>query len=145
MIKTNEPVVPDQDLFDLGYRSSAAANRTDYFNWTFSWALYGYWGLVVLIGMINRAVQYARHRRSPQPNLIRGKVIERKPGSIISRTQRAIRRSLLMPLAFGNKHKEPLRWASPPTRTEGLLVAIYIVMNIVFCFPGYHLFEGNLK
>lgn len=145
MAPTNEPVLPDQALFDLGYRSTTAMNRTDYLNWTFSWALYGYWGLVILVGMINRGVQFARHRRSPQPDLIRGKVIARQEGSIVARTQRAVRRSLLMPLAFGNKHQESLKWASPPTRTEGLLIAVYVVMNIVFCFPGYHLFEGNLK
>lgn len=145
MTATNDPVIPDQDLFDLGYASTAAMNRTDYLNWTFSWALYGYWGLVILVGMINRGVQFARHRRSPQPDLIRGKVIARKEGSIVARTQRAVRRSLLMPLAFGNKHQESLKWASPPTRTEGLLIAIYVVMNIVFCFPGYHLIDGNLK
>lgn len=144
MDPSNEAVVPDHDLFDLGYESTAAMNRTNYFNWNFTWALYGYWGLVIVVGIITRLVQSARHRRQPQINLIRGDVPERQHGFIISRMARGVRRNLLMPLAFGNKRQKPLDWCAPPTRIEGLLVALYVVMNIVFCFPGYHLVEGNL-
>ncbi|CZT15077.1 uncharacterized protein RCC_12099 [Ramularia collo-cygni] len=143
--KTDEPVLPDRGLFDLGYASTSATNKSDYFNWTFTWALYGYWGLVIVVGMVNRIVQFGRHRRSPQPDLIRGKVIERQSGSTIARAHRAVRRSLLMPLAFGNRDGKTPKWAAIPSRTEALLVATYVVMNIVFMFPGYDLVEGNLN
>lgn len=144
MTSTNEPVIPDQAFFDLGYRSTASMNRTNYLNWTFAWALYGFWGLVISVGMITRGVQYARHSRHPQPSLIRGEVLERQHGSMIARVGRGMRRNLLMPLLFGNGREKPLEWCSTPTRMEGLLVGLYVVMNIVFCFPGYTLVEGNL-
>jgi hypothetical protein len=70
--------------------------------------------------------------------------MERQHGSIIAKVGRSMRRNLLIPMAFGNQRQKPLEWAAPPTRIEGLLVAVYVIMNIVFCFPGYHLVQGNL-
>lgn len=143
MSSSSVAVIPDQDLYDLGYESTASMNYTNYLNWNFAWALYGFWGLVIVVGMVNRIVQAARHRSDPQANLIKGDVMERQYGSIIGRAGRWTRRNLLMPLAFGNKRQKPLNWCAP-TRIEGLLVGLYVVINIVFCFPGYHIVEGNL-
>lgn len=141
---TNEPVVPDQDFFKLAYKSTVSRNRTKYLNWTFAWALYGFWGLVIVVGMITRAVQYTRHSRQPQLGLIRGEVLERQHGSMIARIGRGIRRNLLIPLLFGNDRQKPLEWCAPPTRIEGLLVGLYVIMNVVFLFPGYMLVDGNI-
>ncbi|KAF2170434.1 hypothetical protein M409DRAFT_19255 [Zasmidium cellare ATCC 36951] len=136
------PIVPDQDFYSVGYDSTVAQNRATDYNWNFAWALYGYWGLVILIGTSNRALQYLRHRRSqPRLDLIKGESFGRQSDSPIARTGIWIRRHMVLPLAFGNHRETPF---TVPTRVEGLLIALYVVMNFVFCFPGYHTFEGNL-
>ncbi|KAK4495065.1 hypothetical protein PRZ48_013392 [Zasmidium cellare] len=140
--KYTQSVVPDQDFYDVGYDSTVAQNRATYYNWNFAWALYGYWGLVIFIGMSNRAIQYLRHRRSQlRLDLIKGESFGRQSNSPIARTGTWIRRHLVLPLAFGNHRETPF---TVPTRVEGILIGLYVVMNFVFCFPGYHTFEGNL-
>lgn len=119
-----------------------AQNRATYYNWNFAWALYGYWGLVILIGMSNRAIQALRHRRSRHTlDLIKGESCGRHSSSPIAKAGVWIRRHMLLPLAAGNRREAPF---TVPTRLEGLLIALYVAMNFAFCFPGYHTFEGNL-
>lgn len=156
--KFTQPIVPDQDFYNVGHKSvvstahpcgpplsnpeQVAQNRATYYNWNFAWALYGYWGLVVLIGMGNRAIQHLRHRRSqPRLDLIKGESFGRQSSSPIARAGVWIRRHMLLPLTFANHREAPF---TIPTRLEGLLIALYVVMNFVFCLPGYHTFKGNL-
>lgn len=156
--KYTRPVVPDRDFYNVGYESAVriihlihppqsdreqiAQNRATYYNWNFAWALYGYWGLVVFIGISNRAIQYLRHRRSqPRLDLIKGESFGRQSNSPIAQAGVWVRRHVMLPLTFANHREAPF---TVPTRLEGLLIALYVVMNFVLCFPGYHTFEGNL-
>lgn len=93
--------------------------------------------------MSNRTIQYLRHRRSqPRLDLIKGESFGRQSTSPIAQAGVWMRRHLLLPLAFANHREAPP--FTVPSRLEGLLIGLYVVMNFVFCFPGYHTFEGNL-
>ncbi|KXS99512.1 hypothetical protein AC578_4268 [Pseudocercospora eumusae] len=50
-----EPVLPSDEWFDLAYRSTIVRERSFMFNFSFSFALYGYWVLVFLVGSLWRA------------------------------------------------------------------------------------------
>lgn len=55
-----------------------------------------------------------------------------------------IRKCLLLPATFGQHCQDPVGWGTIPPRWESLLLVLYLIMNIVFMFPGYDLFPGNL-
>lgn len=103
-----------------------------------SYAMYGFWGLVLLIGCINRIVEYflrcasTRNKGSSQNASISGKL------------RLWYRRHLLLPAVFNGQCQEPIGWCTLPPRLESLLLALFLLMNFVFCFPGYRLFLGNL-
>ncbi|KAF7192344.1 Ferric/cupric reductase transmembrane component B [Pseudocercospora fuligena] len=50
-----EPVLPSDEWFDLAYRSTIVRERSFMFNFSFSFALYGYWVMVFLVGSLWRA------------------------------------------------------------------------------------------
>ena len=55
-----------------------------------------------------------------------------------------IRRRLLLPATFGQHCQDPVGWCTIPPRLESMLLLVYLTMNIVFMFPGYDLFAGNI-
>jgi hypothetical protein len=96
--------------------------------------MYGFWGLVVLIGLINRCAALLAARRH---------------GSGHYRTESNsvrlwIRKHLLLPATFGQHCQDPIGWCTIPPRFESILLVLYLIMNIVFLFPGYDLFPDNI-
>jgi hypothetical protein len=96
--------------------------------------MYGFWGLVIVIGLIYRCTEVlaARRRASGRYN----------PGT--SSIRLWFRRHLLLPATFGGHCQESAGVGTIPPRVETILLILYLVMNIVFLFPGYDLFEGNI-
>jgi hypothetical protein len=99
-----------------------------------SWAMYGFWGLVVIVGLINRCTELLAARRYGS-----GKY-RSEPNSV----RLWIRKRLLLPATFGQHCQDPVGWCTIPPRSESMLLISYLVMNIIFMFPGYDLFAGNL-
>jgi hypothetical protein len=112
-------------------------------NFSCRWSLYGYWGLVLLVGIACRAVDLlTHHRNSPVFN---AKQIDNDYSpSHSARTWLWIRRCLILPPTFRQACQEPIRWCTIPPRLETILLTTYIILNIVYCFPGYDLFLPNL-
>lgn len=99
-----------------------------------SYALYGFWGLVVLIGLINRFLQLLNARQhGPDRQRFES-----------SNMRLWIRRRLLLPATFGQRCQDPVGCGTIPPRLESILLVLYLIMNIVFMFPGYDLFAGNI-
>ncbi|USW52687.1 Putative ferric reductase transmembrane component-like domain-containing protein [Septoria linicola] len=55
-----------------------------------------------------------------------------------------MRRKLILPVTYGKKQAEAVAdiYTIPP-RLESILLAIYIILNLIMCLPGYDLFDGN--
>lgn len=99
-----------------------------------SWAMYGFWGLVTLIGVGNRCSEWLTMRRHTA-----GSYRAESKGLRLW-----IRRQLLLPATFGNRCQDPVGLGSIPPRVESILLLLYLIMNFIFMFPGYDLFLGNL-
>jgi hypothetical protein len=100
----------------------------------FSWAMYGFWGLVVLIGLINRCTELVAARRHESGRY-----------RTESNSMRLwIRKHLLLPATFGQHCQDPIGWCTIPPRLESILLVSYLIMNMVFLFPGYDLFAENI-
>jgi hypothetical protein len=96
--------------------------------------MYGFWGLVTLIGVGNRCVEWVTMRRH-------------KAGGYRADSHGMrlwIRKRLLLPATFGAQCQERVGWCTIPPRLETILLLLYLIMNFIFMFPGYDFFEGNL-
>lgn len=60
-----------------------------------------------------------------------------------SATWRWIRRNLILPATFRSQCQEANGAGTIPPRLETSLLVVYLLINIVFCLPGYNLFMGN--
>lgn len=120
--------IPDVDWHDLEVRTVS----TFYTNWSmsfdFTFALIGFWAVVVGVGILGRIIASKK-----QP------LEKSAPSSWLW-----IRRQLILPATFGQKQAEAVAYAGTiPPRFETLLLAIYVMINVYVCFPGYHVFVGN--
>lgn len=107
--------------------------------------MYGFWGIVLLIGFANRLFAH----------LVRSRISARKPHNdteAINRLQtskssfldRWFRSHIILPAAFGYRHQEPWGWCTIPTRIQSLTVFAYVLLNILGCAIGkYGAFDGN--
>lgn len=115
---------------------------------TFSrWSLYGFWALVIMGGIIYRVFALARQAYWSNPSLPAG---EKGVGSCTSRgriprSRTWFWRHILLPELLGEKQTQLFPGTVFPTRLETLIITLYIILNFVFCFPGYHVFAGNLS
>lgn len=96
--------------------------------------MYGFWGLVIAVGTVNRCVELFKARQH-------GPDRRRAESSSL---RLWIRQRLLLPATFGQHCQEPAGLGTIPPRLESMLLVLYLIMNIVFMFPGYDLFAGNI-
>ena len=115
-------------------------------NFVFSWALYGFWGIVLLAGILNRlfaAVVHWRIRRTHQDSeadLNRRQLAKPR----FSGARRLIQRHITLPAIFGYRHQQPLGWCTIPTRIQSLLVFAYVFLNLILCSVTYRADENNI-
>lgn len=56
-----------------------------------------------------------------------------------------LRRTLILPATFGKRCQTPIKGLGTiPPRMESLIITLYVILNVVFCFPGYTIFAGDL-
>jgi hypothetical protein len=96
--------------------------------------MYGFWGFVVLIGVANRYVEWLAMRRRA--------VGDQHSSSKGFRLW--LRKRLLLPATFGEHCQDPVGWCTIPPRLESVVLLLYLIMNFVFMFPGYDIFDGNV-
>jgi hypothetical protein len=96
--------------------------------------MYGFWGLAIIVGLLHRCTELLSARRNATGRY----------RSETSSIRLWIRRRLLLPATFGGHCQDSTGFGTIPPRIEIILLVVYLIMNIVFLFPGYDLFEGNL-
>lgn len=89
----------------------------------------GFWGLVILVGIIYRL---AEHNNRPSA--------QRQPGWWLW-----VRRTFILPATFRKHQAEGIASTlTIPPRLESLILTLFVIMNIIVCFPAYDLFLGNI-
>ncbi|KAF2095576.1 ferric-chelate reductase [Rhizodiscina lignyota] len=143
----NTPVLISRSYWEMARDTYV---RTLYF--MYLWAMYGFWGGILLIGMINRFITSVRQSR----RLKAGHDIEGRNSSVNSHQSRAkpiviinsfyhwFRSTLIIPAAFGSHHNRPVLWMTIPTRMETIVIATFYVMNFILCCVGYKVISLNL-
>lgn len=108
--------------------------------------MYGFWGIVLLIGIANRLFAYlVRSRISARKPQNDTEAINRLRISKSSSLDRWFQSHIILPAAFGYRHQQPWGWCTIPTRIQSLIVFAYVLLNILACAIGnYGGFEGNI-
>lgn len=112
------------------------------------WAVYGFWGTILLIGMLHRFYSHiSNDRRMKSQGDVEdhgAKSRSKNPTSIFSTAYHWVRANLIIPAAFGSHHNRLLWYCTVPTRMETLIVASFWIINIVLCCVSYEAFWPNL-
>lgn len=111
--------------------------------------MYGFWGGLLLIGIINRIVShFLNSRRMKDVADAEGKATStRKPlpgTATINSIHHWFRVNLIVPTAFGSHHSRPIFWSTIPTRIETVVVSAFYVMVFILCCCGYYIIEQNV-
>ncbi|KIW82734.1 hypothetical protein Z517_01977 [Fonsecaea pedrosoi CBS 271.37] len=116
----------------------------------YGWAMYGFWGGILLIGIINRLITsfFQSRRLKAMDDVEEGQnsSVKRRdelPG-FIKFVYDWIRANLIIPAAFGSHHSRPVLWMTIPTRMETIIIVTFYVMNFILCCVGYKIFNPNL-
>lgn len=111
---------------------------------------YWFWGLVLLIGIINRhASSYSGSSTSYERLDTEGQIAHspKEPARLPSPLRHAyhwMKTHLIIPAAIGTYHQRLLYWCSIPTRMEAIVIVLYYIISLVLGALAYDLFQGNL-
>ncbi|KAF2502862.1 hypothetical protein BU16DRAFT_554894 [Lophium mytilinum] len=136
------------------YRASWRTVTTwDFETWshhTFGFALYGFWGGILLLAMINQFINVVFHKRQsrvstdPEHNAPLQDSSSSKSLAPIHTVNHWIRANIIVPAPFGSHHQRLYYWCAVPTRLEAIIVLSYWAINIIFSCLHYRAFIGNL-
>lgn len=113
----------------------------------YGWAMYGFWGFVLLAGMFNRVIAHLsglRYSNSIDMEVAARTNNTKKRSDPILSAQLWVQKHLTIPPVFGSYHQERLWTCAVPTRLESLILAAYWILNLVLCCVTYEVFYPNL-
>ncbi|KAI1611070.1 ferric-chelate reductase [Exophiala viscosa] len=143
----DHPVLISKDFFDAGVRTTSIFHRQDILNQPLSWAIYAFWGGILLIGIIARVVTYFSSTRLATPSADiedHAKYATAGGGSHWSFARYWTRRTLIIPTAFGLHGQRYWRLITVPTRLEALVLAAFYLLVLIICCVSYEIFWPNL-
>lgn len=108
--------------------------------------MYGFWAIVILIGILNRAfalaVQYRQRRLCRDPEASNERRLPSK--SALGGARRWIKRYITLPATFGYRHQQAFGWCTVPKRITAFLVFAFVVINILLTSVRYRAFKRNI-
>jgi hypothetical protein len=104
--------------------------------------MYIFLSLLVLLGTLNRILA-TYIRRTPLDRTRLPFTPSDRP-SLYTRLNTYTTKYITAPMFIRYKNTSTWGWIRLPNRLQGLLVAAYVGMNVVFVFVGYEVFEDNL-
>ncbi|KAJ4862477.1 ferric reductase like transmembrane component domain-containing protein [Trichoderma breve] len=145
------PVMVTRDWFDLGFRTEDTWDYELRTHPTYGWAMYGFWGGILLIGMLRRLITYIVESRlsplSTDPEDLGAADSREKPTAgtkSLAYMYSRIRKHLTIPSGLPPYHSQLLFGCTIPTRIESLVIISCWILNFVLCCVNYRGFEGNL-
>lgn len=107
--------------------------------------MYGFWGIVVLSGILSNLVNSVWHTRvhRGKEKHIEGETATNNESSATG-IWRHVRQHVILPPIVGDKHRRLLYSFFVPTRIESFIIFAYWVISLVLCSVNYRTFEGNM-
>lgn len=148
----NNSILISSKFAEAGRKTTGTFQMQYILHARYGWAVYGFWGGILVIGMINRLSNYILQRRCVSST----KDVESTTSSTKARTSTSgpfaaiqsihhwIRANLIIPAAFGSHHQRLLWWCNIPTRMETVIVTAFWILNLILCCISYDIFYPNL-
>ncbi|KAL7939228.1 hypothetical protein V8C35DRAFT_326351 [Trichoderma chlorosporum] len=145
------PVLISRDWFNLGFRTEDTWDYENRTHTTYGFAMYGFWGGILIIGTLHRLITLFLESRLPPSS-----TDPEDTGTADSREKSAtraqpfanlyskIRKHFVIPSALPPYHRQLFFGCTIPTRMESFVVFSYWVINFVLCCVNYRGFTGNL-
>ena len=113
--------------------------------------MYGFWGGILLIGIIHRIWSVFFYRRlarsvSDVENGAQGRgKSASSSGALlwISTSYDWVKTYVIVPSTFDSYRRRLLWWSTIPTRMEFLVIGSFYIINFVLCFVNYEVFLEN--
>ncbi|KAL2402655.1 Ferric/cupric reductase transmembrane component B [Exophiala dermatitidis] len=144
----DHPVLLSKDFYTAGYETTYTFQKEYMTHKRYGWAVYGFWGTILLIGILHRFYTHISNgRRTKSQGDVEdhgAKSRSKNSTSIFSTAYHWARANLIIPAAFGSHHNRLLWGCTVPTRMETLIVASFWIINIVLCCVSYEAFWPNL-
>ncbi|PTB72244.1 hypothetical protein M440DRAFT_1472909 [Trichoderma longibrachiatum ATCC 18648] len=138
------PVLISKAWFDLGFKTELTCINNRY-------AMYGFWGTVLLFGTFHRLITHLLESRvipsstDPEDTESADSRAKSRTGTkSLANLYSRIRNGLTTPSVFPPYHRQLLFGCTIPTRIELFIVASYWIVSFVLCCVNYRAFEGNL-
>ncbi|KAL7897248.1 ferric reductase like transmembrane component domain-containing protein [Trichoderma sp. SZMC 28014] len=145
------PILISRDWFELGFRTEDTWDYEARIHDAYGYALYGFWGGVLVIGFLHRIISLINESR-----LSSSSIDPENTGRADSREKPAgksrlfvsmyswIRKNLIIPSTLPPYRRQPLFGCTIPTRIEVFIVGSYWVVSFILCCVNYRGFNGNL-
>ncbi|OQV01412.1 hypothetical protein CLAIMM_06779 [Cladophialophora immunda] len=148
----NTSVLISKSLFKAGRDTYVIFDLEYVLHQRYGWAMYGFWGGLLLIGILNRlTTHFSQSRRLKALDDVEGrKASSTQKGprtgvvAAVNSVHHWLRSNVIVPAAFGSHHNRPLFWSTIPTRMETIIVISFWLMTFILCCVGYHIFWPNL-
>ncbi|KIW31772.1 uncharacterized protein PV07_03368 [Cladophialophora immunda] len=148
----NTSVLISKSLFKAGRDTYVIFDLEYVLHQRYGWAMYGFWGGLLLIGILNRlTTHFSQSRRLKALDDVEGrKTSSTQKGprtgvvAAVNSVHHWLRSNVIVPAAFGSHHNRPLFWSTIPTRMETIIVISFWLMTFILCCVGYHIFWPNL-
>lgn len=109
--------------------------------------MYGFWAFVVSFGVFNQVINLVASRRVCKSVADAETVTSsQRAGELTSfgHVRHLTRQYLTVPATFGHRHAQPIGWCTIPNRIQSLTIALFVILNIVFCVVDYPVFNDNI-
>lgn len=115
--------------------------------------MYGFWGLVLVVGMVHNLVTQIQERRlgPPQPTVEDNGASDTRRTSTTTQGAGAgtrayawLRKYVITPSSLPPYHRQVVFGCTIPTRLQSIVIYAFWILNIVLCAIDYRGFKGNL-
>jgi len=113
---------------------------------SFSHGMYGFWGLIILGGLLNQFLVAIGLRQAKQRtgDLEGSHESKDSSGAAFKEMVRWFQIHLTLRPLFGTSRSRLVLGFSVPTRMEALIICSYWALNLASCATAYHVFDGNV-
>lgn len=137
----SKPVMVDKSWFDISLRTVKTTEYEMKLQRDYGWAAYGYWGTILLIGIISQLCSTLLPASTSRPDTegARAKV---RP---FAKFTHWINTHFILAPIFGNRHRRLLLGCQVLTRLQAFVIYGYWLLSLILCCVNYRTFKGNTR
>ncbi|KAH6692727.1 ferric reductase NAD binding domain-containing protein [Plectosphaerella plurivora] len=139
-----DPVMISEELFRLAYHTEDDWDYEIRTHTKYGFAMYGFWGGVLVFGMLYRLGHVLQQRRAGHSPDNESSNHGKPSSHVLGQVNAWIRKHITTPSILPPYHTQSFFGCTIPTRLEFIVIYLYWVISIVLCAVHYRGFEGNI-